>query len=462
MRMIPFLLLALAGSASAQSPDDFAWQWPIATAGDEGAHTLALDEPVYARITRTDLRDLAVFNADGQPVPFAPLPWRQTSQDTRTQLNWLRLPASADGDGDGESLSLRIERDADGTLRDLQLDSTGAVASTASTDLLIDLGDQPDPVSSLRVTLADDAALPVDLRVHVLASNDLSSWRPLADEQALMAIVDNGLRIERLRLDFAPSHERYLRLALAPGGDWPALARIEQERLELGTDQGERKVVEIEGRAVAGEPGLFEYTSPGPLPVTRIDVALASGNTVAGVQVQSRDEAVEAPGPRAADPPPVHWSPVAEFTAFRLGAGTAEVRHLPVDTGLVRDRLWRVRTTPALAQAPTLRLSYHPDRFVLLAQGAAPYRLLAGSVRAVRPDYPVQAALAAVGASHPAGWTPPLATLGEGVPAAGESALRSDRGPDYRRWMLWSVLAIGAILVLVVSLRVLRHPPPEQ
>ena len=53
-----------------------------------------------------------------------------------------------------------------------------------------------------------------------------------------------------------------------------------------------------------------------------------------------------------------------------------------------------------------------------------------------------------------------LATLGDGSAAAGDAALRDDRGPDWRRWLLWSVLAIGALLVLVVSLRVLRHPAP--
>ena len=423
MRLMSLLLLAATGAASAQSPDDFAWQWPITATGDDGAHALVLDDAVYARITRSDLRDLAVFNADGQPVPFAPLPWPTTTQASRTQLNWLRLPVATDSAG--ESLSLRIARDPDGTVRDLQLDATGDAADSASTDLLIDLGDDPEPVSSLRLTLADDAVRPVNLRVQVLASDDLATWRPLGSDLALVSILDNGFEIERTRLDFAPSSGRYLRLALAPGEDWPALDRIEQESRRTGRDEPEARTVTIEGLPVEGEPGLFEYRSPGPIPVSRVDVGLASGNTVAGV---------------------------------RVGAGDAEVRHLPAEAGGVRDRLWRVRTTPALNQAPTLQLSYRPDRFVLLAQGPQPYRLLAGSVRAQRPDYPVEAALSALGAARARGWQPPLATLGEGAVAAGDTALRDDRGPDWRRWLLWSVLGIGALLVLVVSLRVLRQP----
>lgn len=458
MRMLPLLLFAFAGAASAQSPDDFAWQWPVEASGDDGAHALVLGEEVYARISRADLRDLAVFNADGQPVPFAPLPWPQETRSSRTQLGWLRLPVAPGRAGD--SLSLRIERDPDGTVRDLQLDGDAAAAAATSTDLLVDLGERPEPVSSLLLTLADDAKRPVNLRVKVLASDDLANWRLLGDDLALVALVENGLRIERTRLDFAPSQGRYLRLALHDGDAWPALARIEKELRETERTGPGMRAITLQGTPVANAPGLFEYRSPGPMPVTRVDVVLAAGNTVAGVEVQSRDEARGAAAERAGRDVAPHWSGVAGFTAFRLGAGDAEVRHLPADVAAVRDRLWRVRTTPALAQAPALELSYRPDRFVLLAQGPEPYRLLAGSARATRPDYPVQAALAALGAARTPGWQPPIATLGEGVPAAGDAALRSDRGPDWRRWLLWSVLAIGALLVLVVSLRVLRHPAP--
>jgi hypothetical protein len=92
---------------------------------------------------------------------------------------------------------------------------------------------------------------------------------------------------------------------------------------------------------------------------------------------------------------------------------------------------------------------------VLLAQGPRPYTLVAGSVRAAREDYPVQAALAASTAP------PQPASLGEGRESGGAAAMAPKRGEDWQRWVLWAVLALGAGLVLLVSLRVLRHPKPE-
>lgn len=445
MRKLGFLLLALATTASAQTPDEFAWQWPITLEGDQGAYRLDLDESVYPHITRVDLRDLAAFNADGQPVPFAPLAYAETQTQQRSELRWLRVPVASGLAGD--SLSLRLERDTDGRVRELQLDNTTTAADAPGADLLIDLGDDPPSVSSLRIGLDPQAVLPVNLRVEVLGSDDLAQWQVLGSDLALVAINDNGLRIERLRLDFGASHQRYLRLRTAGDASWPLIARIEDERRETGRELPPLREIAIEGLPVAGQPGVFEYRSAGPFPVERLDLRLPAANTVASAQVEVRDDK-DAP-----------WYGVTGFTAFRLGGSTDEVRHLPADTGLQRARHWRVRTEPALAQAPTLVLSYRPDRFVLLTQGNPPYRLMAGSTRASRPDYPVQAALAAAGASKPSGWQPPQATLGEGAIAAGDAALSPLRGPQYRRWLLWAVLAVGAGLVLLVSLRVLRTPP---
>ena len=448
----PLLLLALAGPAAAQSPDDFAWQWPITLDGDAGAYTLVLDDAVYARATRADLRDIAVFNADGEPVPFAAQP--VVLERSRKPVNWMRV-ARPDRAGGDETFSLRLQRNADGSLRDLDIGSARADATVPAPDLLVDLGADPPPVATLHVALADDAARPVNLRVRVLASDDLAQWRPLGDDLALVSLLDNGIAIERLRLDFATSNERYLRLSLSGDGDWPALARLERDDERTATAPPPARTVELTGTAVAGSPGVFDYTLPGPLPVTRYDVQPAAANTVAVAGVSTRDATRDA---RGDDAP---WRPLGESTVFRLGSGDAEVRHLPQDIGARADRHWRVATRPAQSQPPVLRVTYRPDRFVLLAQGTPPYRLLAGSVRAQRPDYPVGAAIAAAGAQQPAGWQPPAATLGVMTEAAGDAALRADRGSDYRRWALWAVLAIGGLIVLLMSLRVLRQPPAE-
>src|SRR5690606_41287568 len=133
------------------------------------------------------------------------------------------------------------------------------------------------------------------------------------------------------------------------------------------------------------------------------------------------------------------------------GQGGRWLRPRAPDACARRGREWQASTQPALASAPTLVLQYRPEHFVLLAQGPAPYTLVAGSSRVARPNYPVHTALAASGEQ------PAPATLGAHSEAGGEAALAPRRGEDWQRWLLWAVLAIGAGLVVWMSARVLKN-----
>ena len=113
--MCNHLATVLASPArAAATPQDYAWQWPIQTEGDGAAHVLELDAEVLQHVTRGDLRDLAVFNANGEAVPFAPWPSKARDDEEFDAIPWLRVPLPAPGQP--ESLALRLERDASGTL----------------------------------------------------------------------------------------------------------------------------------------------------------------------------------------------------------------------------------------------------------------------------------------------------------------------------------------------------------
>ena len=76
--------------------------------------------------------------------------------------------------------------------------------------------------------------------MRVSASDDLADWQELGRGLPLVALDDNGLRIERLQLDFTASDARYLRLAIVENA----------QRL--------RQAVRQIGRALRSEPATVE------------------------------------------------------------------------------------------------------------------------------------------------------------------------------------------------------------
>lgn len=69
------LCLLLPLTAGASTPADYAYRYTLDTAGSSAAWRVELTPAVYAASTpAANLRDMVVVNAQGQEVPFAPLP----------------------------------------------------------------------------------------------------------------------------------------------------------------------------------------------------------------------------------------------------------------------------------------------------------------------------------------------------------------------------------------------------
>jgi hypothetical protein len=443
---------AAAGLAPARplQPDDFAWQWPLDVRGAEGVARVALTPEIYARLTRADLSDLAAFNAAGEPIPFGPAAQAFERLQPPPPAEWLevplfRVPRTAAASGD--RVELHIARGSDGRLS--QLDAAiEPGAAQAAQDVLLDVSVLNAPVTALQLELdaLPDAGL--DARLEVAASDDLAGWQTLATGLAVVSLREAGMTLERTRLELPATTLPYLRLRrLDREATLPLRAvRALPQRSSLALLPPHQSFV-LQGRPLPETPGSFEYRSAGPFPVERIAIALADANSVSGYVLESR----------AGDGP---WIERARGTAFRLGSNGEGVMPAPLDLPQIRDAQWRLRTEPAQPRAPQLTLSWRPEQFVLLTQGAAPYRLAAGSRVARRPEYPLRSVLAEMRARHGDLWLPAEAAVGAGAPLAGDAALSAPPPPPpYKQWLLWGVLLGGAALVIGMVLKLMRAPP---
>jgi hypothetical protein len=459
--------------AHASDTDDYAYAWPIEATGGGPAWQVELTPEVYATVTSADLRDVAVVNANGEAVPTAraPPPANRVAWTIESVfVPQFDLPATpSDGPAANDSIRLAIERGADGKLRrvDAGVNALGAepYAKAAKPDLLLDASALKVPIAALRVDWTGDDDVVAEFAVD--ASDDLQQWRRLVARATVLHLTRDGNALSRHDIPLNGANAAYLRVRRLDNG--PALQRfsvqlrtnsvstsyaVARQWLTAKVAGSDTKRLDASLPATDGQHAIaWRYQLPAPLAIDAIRLELADDNSLARVHVLSRQR----PGGDAAA-----WAQRADFVAFRLRQdGSAIGNDESPATTVARASEWRIESTTPLERAPTLSLGYQPDRFVFLAQGSGPYRLVAGSAVARRGDYPVDAALASLRAGKDKDWQPPLATLAARATLKGDAALVApvvEKPRDWKTWLLWGVLVGAAALIGGLALSLLRGP----
>ena len=463
--------LAIGPRAGAADPD-YAYAWPLRTASDSAAWQVELTPEVYAAIGTQDLRDIEVVNADGAAVPTAIY---HPPRPVGTAGTWIDLPLFAlpptvaqGADGDA-AIRLHIERDPDGRLRHLDADIGTPASDTPlppPSDWLLDASGVREAMDALRIEWDTGNADAIE-RFSISASEDLQQWRVLVADATVMELHQAGQRLQRHEIALHGARATYLRLRqINTGVPLPAL-RVGLRAIATATvQQPVRQWLAAQATgsdthrrdpalpAYAGDqPIAFTYALPAALVATGLRVELADENSVVAAHASSRRGDVD-----DANAP---WTMRSDFVAFRIREGSTQVANdeIPLSPGR-RARDWRIELATPLQHAPRLEVAYVPDRFVFLAQGTGPYRLVAGSAHARRADYPVDTALASLRGQLGNAWQPPLAALGTRQVLRGAQALivpAATPAPDWKTWLLWAVLVAAAALIGGLALSLLRR-----
>lgn len=442
-------LLPLAAFTGAR--DDFAQQWPL-TLGQEdaGAYRVVLDRTVYRQLQSPTLKDLVVVNADGGTMAASLFDAEQplARPANTADVPWFQLPSSsASQSRDIASIS---EIATDGSLRRVVMSDAGTAAQASSNEYLIDTSRLREPVRALHLNWAAGQA-PFDRPYRVMASDDLKNWSTVQEEGHLVELQNNGARIFKNRIELDGVKAKYLRLVpLQKDQRALALTRVSAEFAPIQAAQ-DWQWEEIAGKRFVEKDGTvsFLYEIKGRFPFERADVALP-GNSSNEWILKSRDSEES------------EWRfAAAPWMAFQLEDGKTSNRSPPQALQrLNRDRYWQLIPKNGIDEAmPELRLGYRPEVVVFLAQGKAPYSLLAGSARAQRAESPLPQLVDALRAQRGQDWQPASATLGEMQPLAGAKALTpAPSKRDWKAWLLWALLVGGALIVAGFAFSLLKNP----
>jgi hypothetical protein len=445
--------LGMLHIASANSPADYAYVFPIDTAtnADTSAWRVELTPEVYRWVQDGALRDIEIFNAAQQPVPFARIAVEAaaTEREYSATLPALALPATATTSA--SDLRLVIDRDADGRLRRIDAGEQSS-AKTSTRDWLLDASGMDRAIDSLLVSWSEPVS-GVVARFAIESSDDLQTWRN-AGTATVLVLEQQGAHLERRDITLGGVRAKYLRLHRLDDGAELVGLRASARSVERGRATPVRTWLTADplrasdaGDPVAPGVTRLGYLLPSALPVDTARVELVTDNALAPITLLARATETSS-----------QWNRVAQLTAFRLRQGDETIRNGDIDVRMPgRLREFRIESPTTIAQAPRLSFAYRPDSFVFLAEGEGPYVLAAGSARAKHAEYPLDAALASLRAKFGKDWQPPVATLGHAQSSGGDAVLRPAPPPlPWRRWVLWAVLVGGALLVAGFALTLLR------
>ena len=452
------------------TPSDYAYNMPLTISGTQGVVQLRLPKALYLHARSAELNDVRVFDASGEPLPFA---FQQAS--TRPHVSHRSLPVRlfplhGTRGGSGEPLDLDVSTSDDGRLLSVKIRQGGA-ARIDDVDPLVGLvldlrpgnagPDDPGPlVDSLRFTLPAGMTS-YTAEVWMESSDDLKQWEALGGAELNWLVNSATETLESDRLDFEARRFRYARLSWIRGAplqfasisaNSPSQTVVRPEGEQLLIDAGPGK-----------EPQDLVFQAPIAIGAQQVGLQFDAGNVVMPAQLGTYREL---PAHQIGQPSTWQFQPLLRTTFYQITQAGRTRSSGNVDVDAVHTDQWVLRATVVTDSKPRLKLVWTPATMYFLAKGKGPITLAFGRDGAESAQRDI--GLVAPGFSATELLTVEQAGIGPliqrpAVPAVEDDrVLKATRAANLRALLLWGVLLIGVIALVAMVwtlLRQMRVPP---
>lgn len=446
-----FALLAFCGfvaaAASPPAPDEFAWRAPLALPPNTGLARVELPAGALARLQRADARDVRVFNAAGDAVPFAwvtPPASSAGAPEERTR-SFAALPLYASATSKArpkDSMQVHV----DGRTGSVWVHTDGGDTAGAQrlASALFGTRDEERRIAAIEL----QGTLPANVPVRVLAwtSPDLATWTPLPLRGRIYRF-EGADAPANMRLAFdAPIEwkDRYLRL------DWAG-----QEGVSITSVTGIVASAAPAPRRV--RTGLTASTAPSEdaidietgfaTPIAALAIEPQQDNMLVPVRVLARSDASQP------------WRVLGQTVVYRIGSNGDRMSSPPLELHGASARTLRIQSTSGAALDPAqlhLSAEFQPPQLVFVASGTGPFVLAAGHRDANATALPAATITGMLG-------TKTIDDLPLVQPGAATQAALA-RGPfnwipgaPGKSAVLWAVLLAGVLVLGGVAWSLLRQ-----
>lgn len=449
MRIIVTLLaLSLSlihGVQAEEREQDYRQHMPLTVEGVGPWYRVELPMAVHHAARHGDLRDVRIFNAQGQAQAYALLPGRSESRDEEQEhgVRWFPLYADAQQSGVPR---LRVQRSTDGTLIELTDDEPGP-AQRQLRGWLLDASAIEAPL--VRLNLSWSGAEEGFQRFAIEASDDLQHWRSWGEGQvARLSFADE--RIDQRQVELPGQRARYLRLLWHSPQQAPELDVVTLRSRSQASSPAPLVWSEPVQAHTDGE-GRYAWHLPQALPLERLRITLDEPNTLAPVWIEARVGDKDA------------WRALASGVLYRLPQDGREVvqDELALPSWPVRQLRLKVdsRGGGLGQQAPSAAFAVRAAQLVFLARGEPPYSLAAGRSEATSAALPISTLIPDYSARRLAAL--PLARVDVGSARTVVESAPTVADRDWKRWGLWAVLLLGVALLAAMAASLLRRPEKD-
>ena len=448
---------------------DYANQRTIATtqvtaaAPTQGLIRLPLPLDVYRGVAHGDLRDIRIFNAKGERVPFALTTEPDRNVEARTTSLLPFFPISEDAGNQTGNTQLTVRLHTDGTLISLNTSppAAGAIAARKTTGYLVDASHLKKPINALNFAWVKNVNAETG-RVTIETSADLKNWRTVVRDAPLIDLAFNGEQLSQKTVAFVSPvttpAEKYLRLTWAREAF--TLTGLEVESV---ANKSERTTQSTSVVGVAGKnAGQYTFDVAARLPIEQVRLLLPDANTLAPTQLAIKTSRLEhKPGGKMESV--VAWQPVAGATFYRLNRDGIELVSPPlaINAANVRGAKDWQATIDARGGGigggmPTLEVTWQPQQIVFATRGDAPFTLAFGRVDAVPANFLINDLMP--GYTARAEFTLPLVGLQSvsDAPLVAPPAAKTSSDTDWKKMALWAALIVGVALMAWMAVRLGR------
>ena len=427
-------ILSTAGDLS---PQDFAYAIPITTSTPSPAYRIRIPLDIYRSVAHEDLRDIRVFNARGEAVPYElqDAPPKPLSPSPGSSLPIFPLRADARLKLDGLQISVQSQ----GAAVNVQADQRSPEPAPI-TSYVVDARNIALPLSALQLNWPNGAAdFSGSLRIE--SSDDLAVWQLVKTDSPVLNLRTDAAQLVQSRVQFPSTKAKFWRLTWVGKPAPFALSSVTADPA-VGPPEAERLSLTVPASSLSEKGREFSFDLGARLPVSQVNIELPEPNSVARLQILSRAHSTDS------------WRQVTEANFFRVQSGGSERHSAPIAIAPNFDRYWLARVkfpdSPMGEGTPKLQASWTAQELIFLARGSGPFVLAYGNGSAVAASTELSPFLKGVSVQG--------GELGNPRSAGGPARLQP--GPRVVPWkmlILWSTLGLGMALLGWMAYRLSRE-----